>query len=474
MKFKTKPLVKKLIFTAALSVTIFSIIFWSHDSGVSARTQDTYKNLEAFSNVLSIIQKNYVEDVDTQQIIEGAIKGMLSSLDPHSSYMKPDDFKELKVETQGSFSGIGIEITMKDGILTVVSPIEGTPAFKKGLKAGDKIIKIGDETTSDLTLVQAVKKLRGPKGSNVTISIHRKGWTDLKEITIVRDDIPLQSVKSKMLEPGYGYLRIINFQSKTTTDFKKALKDLTNDNDIKGLVLDLRNNPGGLLDQAVKISDVFIDDGIIVSTKGRIKEQNMVFKAHSAGTSYDFPLVVLVNEGSASASEIVAGALQDHKKAIILGAQTFGKGSVQTIIPINNGAGLRLTTAKYYTPSGISIQAKGITPDIVVPTEVHNNREEPAASKKKPKFLREKDLKHHIENGNESEEGEPAEEDIEGKNSSDELEPAEDKNKKIIDDKDSEKSEEELIKESIEKDNQLRTALTLLKGLNVFGGLKTP
>lgn len=444
MNKKSKRSIKTVI-VFAICVTFASLLVWNHPASV-AKTQDTYKDLEAFANVLSLVQENYVEEIDSQKAIEGAIKGMLTNLDPHSSYMKPDDFKELQVETKGSFTGIGIEITMKDGILTVVSPIEGTPAFEKGLKAGDKIIKIGEEATQDLTLMEAVKRLRGPKGTEVTISIHRKGWTDLKEITIVRDVIPIHSVKSKMLEPGYPYIRIINFQSQTTHDFKEVLKEMEKKGPIKGLVLDLRNNPGGLLDQAVKISDIFIDKGVIVSTKGRIKEQNTVFYAHDNNGKFDLPLVVLVNEGSASASEIVAGALQDHKKALILGAQTFGKGSVQTIIPMDNGAGLRLTTAQYYTPSGRSIQATGITPDILVASIIANGgKEEDTPEEKKLKFLREKDLKHHIENGQSK--------------------------KKEENNKLSEAEKEELakVKEELEKDQQLNTALMMLKGLNVFG-----
>ena len=372
--------------------------------------------------------------------------------------MKPDDFKELQVETQGSFTGIGIEITMKDNILTVVSPIEGTPAFAKGLKAGDKIVKIGDEQTQDMSLMEAVKRLRGPKGSEVTISIHRKGWPDLKEITLIRDIIPIHSVKAKLLEPGYAYIRIINFQAQTTTDFKKAYADLEKQGKIKGLIVDLRNNPGGLLDQSVKIADIFIDEGVVVSTKGRIKEQNSVFYARDNSPKHNFPLVVLVNEGSASASEIVAGALQDHKKAVIIGAQTFGKGSVQTIIPMDSGAGLRLTTARYYTPSGRSIQATGITPDIIVPspaslTVEHDEKEDD--QEKKPKYLREKDLKHHIGNG--------LNDDVTQKE--EKPKPEEKPKTKVKTPVSKEKQEAE----DISKDQQLSTALTLLKGLNVFG-----
>jgi carboxyl-terminal processing protease len=370
--------------------------------------------------------------------------------------MKPDDYKELQVETKGSFSGIGIEITMKDNILTVVSPIEGTPAFKEGLKAGDKIVKIGYELTQEMTLMEAVKRLRGPQGTPVTISIHRKGWTELKDITITRDVIPILSVKSRMLEPGYPYIRIINFQSQTTNDFKKALDELSGKDEVQGLVIDLRNNPGGLLDQAIKIADVFIDKGVIVSTQGRIKSQNDVAEAHDGNGKYTFPIVVLVNEGSASASEIVAGALQDHKRALILGAQTFGKGSVQTIIPLSNGAGLRLTTARYYTPSGRSIQATGIAPDVVVPSDATplESAEKDDENHKKLNFLREKDLKHHITNGmEESEDAEKTEEVPEATEGTAE-----------------EEKEKELAE--LRKDPQLYSALMLLKGVNVFNGIR--
>ena len=374
-------------------------------------------------------------------------------LGQHSSYLKPESFKDLQIETKGSFSGIGIEITIKEGILTVVAPIEDTPAFKKGIKAGDLIIKIEGESTKDMSLMGAVKKLRGIKGTEVTISIHREGWSELQDITLVRDVIPLHSVRSKIIEPGYAYIRITNFQTKTTADLKKGLEELTADNEVKGIILDLRNNPGGLLDQSVKVADLFIEEGVIVSTKGRLKDQNMEFKAHSRGKVYTLPMVVLVNGGSASASEIVAGALQDHKRALILGTQTFGKGSVQTIIPMNDGAGLRLTTARYYTPSGISIQAKGITPDIIIPSQppVSSAAE---TKKSQPRFLREKDLRHHRKNGDE-----PAEKnDTSRKSDGDETDKGDD-------------TARSKVKEALEKDNQLRTALFILKSLNVFSGM---
>jgi carboxyl-terminal processing protease len=450
---KISPL-RKTLLIVLLITPVLTVALWSNGPGATAKPHDTYKSLEVFSNVLSLIQKNYVESVDATEVLQGAIRGMLSSLDPHSSYLKPDDFKDLKMETKGSFTGIGIEITIRDSTLTVVSPIEGTPGDRAGLKAGDKIVKIENEMTKDMTLMEAVKKMRGPKGTTVNISVYREGWTELKEHTIIRDVIPLLSVRSKVLEPGFVYIRISNFQSKTTRDFKKALKELSSKGRISGLIIDLRNNPGGLLAQSVKISDIFIDEGILVSTKGRIKEQNTTYNARSGGKKYNFPIVVLVNEGSASASEIVAGALQDHKKAIIVGTQTFGKGSVQTIIPMSNGAGLRLTTARYYTPSGRSIQAKGIEPDIIV-EKIQPSTDENGEKKKKT-FIREKDLKHHIENGD-------SPEDKEEKTKEKKI----DKKKDL---KETVEKEASKTKELLAKDNQLRTALMLLKGLNVYSG----
>lgn len=453
MQRKKISTLRKTLLIALLITPVLTVALWSHGPGANAKPHDTYKSLEVFSNVLSLIQKNYVESVDATEVLQGAIRGMLSSLDPHSSYLKPDDFKDLKMETKGSFTGIGIEITIRESSLTVVSPIEGTPGDRAGLKAGDKIVRIENELTKDMTLMEAVKKMRGPKGTTVKISVYRDGWTQLKEHTIVRDVIPLLSVRSNVLEPGYVYIRISNFQSKTTRDFKKALKELSSKGRISGLIIDLRNNPGGLLAQSVKISDIFIDEGILVSTKGRIKEQNTTYNARSSSKKYDFPMVVMVNEGSASASEIVAGALQDHKKALIVGTQTFGKGSVQTIIPMSNGAGLRLTTARYYTPSGRSIQAKGIEPDIII------EKIQPVAEdkeKEKKIFVREKDLRRHIENGNSPEKQE------------DETEAKETETEKDI--KDIAEEEANKTKEMLAKDNQLRTALMLLKGLNVYSG----
>jgi carboxyl-terminal processing protease len=443
---------RKKLHTIVLIILPLCIIF-SHESfGAIDDMEEAYKNLEVFSNVLSIVQQNYVDDIDTQETIEGAIRGLLSSLDPHSSFLKAEDFKELQVETKGSFSGIGIEITVKDDMLTVVSPIEDTPAFKAGIQAGDRIIKIEGESTKDMSLVEAVKKLRGEKGSEVRISIHREGWTDLQEFVIVRDVIPIHSVRANILEPGYGYIRVTNFQRNTSHDLQSSLDELLDEGDLKGLVLDLRNNPGGLLDSSVKVVDIFLDEGIIVSTKGRLQDQNMEFSAHSGGSEYGFPIVILINSGTASASEIVAGALQDHKRALILGTQSFGKGSVQTIIPMADGAGLRLTTARYYTPNGTSIQATGITPDVLVP-KINGTEEE--ISEGHTEFLREKDLKHHLENGGDLKSPEE-------KSSP----PTIDQSNLISD----QVTIDEKTKEKLKNDNQLNTALLVLKSLNILTG----
>src|SRR6185295_9111724 len=334
---------------------------------VGAAPKESYEGLETFTNILSIIQKNYVDEVQTKQLIEGAINGMLASLDPHSAYLTPDLYKELQVDTKGSFGGLGIEITNRNGVLTVVSPIEDTPAYRAGVKAGDMIMKIDGEFTKDLTLVDAVKKMRGPKDSKVTLTLKRENQPELFDVTLTREIIKIQSVKSKMLEKGYGYVRVTQFQERTDDDLERALKTLDKDaGGLQGLVLDLRNDPGGLLTQAVKVSDIFLDSGLIVYTDGRLENQKQKYFAHKPGTWSDFPMVVLVNSGSASASEIVAGALQDQKRALVLGTQTFGKGSVQTILPLDESAALRLTTARYFTPSGRSIQATGIVPDIVL------------------------------------------------------------------------------------------------------------
>jgi carboxyl-terminal processing protease len=419
--------------------------------------RDIYRNLETFANVLTLIQQYYVDEINSNKMINGAINGMLGSLDPHSAYMTPEDFKDLEEETSGSFTGIGIEISMRDGVLTAVSPIEGTPADRQGIKSGDQIIRINGELTKTMTLLEAVKKLRGAKGTPVTITIHRQEWKEPRDFTMTREAIPLVSVKYTELEPGFAYIRVSNFQATTTKDLRSALKNLKKKRKILGVVLDLRNNPGGLLDQAVKVTDIFLDKGVIVSTRGRNKEEQMVFEAHPDDSHTDFPMVVLVNGGSASGSEIVAGALQDHKRATILGTTTFGKGSVQTILPLPEGAGLRLTTAKYYTPSGDSIQATGIKPDMVVP--LNASPDTTAESSPPAKTIREKDLPRHLEN---EKSGKKL---TEGAGDAGEVGRQEDEFQRI--------EEIRQITKRLEQDNQLRTAFVTLKNLSqTFGQRK--
>ena len=326
----------------------------------------TYRYLETFANVLSILQENYVEEIEAKEAIEGAINGLLLSLDPHSAYLKPENYREFRNETNGSFTGIGIRITLEDGVITVIAPIADTPADRAGIKAHDKIIKIDGEPTKGKTPFDAVKIMRGPRGTEVTLSIYRDGWESSRDFTMRRSEIPLLSVKSLLLKPGFGYLRISNFQRNTTNELSTHIEELQETSPLRGLILDLRNNPGGLLDQAVSVSDLFLEEGLIVYTRGRNKDQDLTFEAKADNTLGRFPLVLLVNEGTASASEIVAGAVQDHRRGVIVGTNTFGKGSVQSIIPLNDGAGLKMTTAHYYTPSGRSIQVTGITPDVTV------------------------------------------------------------------------------------------------------------
>jgi len=413
---------------------------------VSAVGRQDYESLEAFSNILSIVKKNYVEDVETKNLVNGAINGMLSSLDPHSAYLTPDLYKDLQSDTQGRFGGLGIEISVKGGMLTVVSPIEDTPAFKAGIKPGDQIFKIEDEFTKDMSLVDAVKRMRGLKGTKINLTIRREGAADLIDVSLVRDIIRVQSVKSRSLEPGYGYVRLAQFQERSDRDVQRALEKLAAEKSgIKGLVLDLRNNPGGLLNQAVRVSDLFLDSGMIVYTDGRIESQKQKFFAQKEGTWMDFPLVVLVNGGSASASEIVAGALQDHKRAVVLGTKSFGKGSVQTILPLDDNSALRLTTARYFTPKGRSIQATGIVPDIVIENVVLQDGK--PDDKKRPS-LREENLPGHLNNPQQ--------------NSAKEQEQIDREREKQI------PTSGPTGDETIDNDQQLKRALDLLKSWDVF------
>ena len=428
----------------AFCLLIGSILFFNGNAVVvKAGTGESYRSLELLTEVLRQIEKNYVEPQDDQKLVQGAIKGMVQSLDPHSSFLSKDEHQDLLSETKGSFSGIGIEITVRDNVLTVVSPIEGSPANKAGIQAGDKIIKIDGKVAADMTLPEAVKSIRGEKGTKVTLTVMREGAEKPLEFTVIRDVIPIRSVRSTVLSPKIAYVRISNFQSKTTNDLSAELEKLENGRKLEGLILDLRNNPGGLLSQAIDVSDLFLDSGVIVSTKGRESSQDMKASAHKKKTDRTYPIIVLVNGGSASAAEIVAGALQDNKRALILGTKTFGKGSVQTIIPLSDGSGLRLTTAMYYTPSGRSIQANGIVPDVEVkfvpPVEDEG--------KEKARMLREKDLKGHLpgESGEETD----AEKRLE------------------------ENENDKRAKQLIEKDNQIRQALQLLQTWNIFSHIKT-
>src|SRR5438105_10909027 len=341
----------------------------------------TYEQLRLFTEVLSIVQNQYVDEVPPKDLIYNAIKGTLRGLDPHSSFLDPDSDREMQVETSGSFGGLGIEITLKDDILTVVAPIDGTPAYRAGLHTGDRIIKIDGLATKDMQLADAVKRMRGKPGTKVVITIVREGWAEPKDIDLVREQIRVQSVKSVEIGDGIEYLKLRQFQEQSPHDMDTALDKFSKDG-MKALILDLRNNPGGLLTAAVEVSEKFIDDGkLVVYTEGRVRNQNMRFSAHAKKGYAQMPMVILINQGSASASEIVAGALQDYGRATIVGTQSFGKGSVQTIIPLSDGSGLRLTTAKYYTPKGGEIHGKGITPDIVVekPQEADNQEGEQKA-----------------------------------------------------------------------------------------------
>ena len=326
------------------------------------------QEIRAFTEVFDKIKTDYVEDINDKSLLESAIRGMLSGLDPHSTYLDPEAYQELQEGTSGEFGGLGIEVGMEDGFIKVIAPIDDTPAQKAGIKPGDLIVRINDTSIKDLSLGDAVKMMRGKPGTDIRLTIIREGQKEPLKITITRAVVKVQSVKSRILEPHFGYIRISHFQSHTGEDLNEALVKLKEENgrDLKGLILDLRNNPGGILGSAVAAADIFLDRGLIVYTKGRATDSEMRFSAMSADLLKNAPMVVLVNGGSASASEIVAGALQDHKRAVIMGSKTFGKGSVQTILPMNNNAALKLTTALYYTPSGRSIQAEGITPDIVL------------------------------------------------------------------------------------------------------------
>ncbi|MBL8911578.1 MAG: S41 family peptidase [Archangium sp.] len=386
MRFQLRSLV-------IFAVVVFAVpVFAGAPPPPQNRAEGTYKQLELFARVLSYVQNNYVEQVDEQQLMHGAIKGMLDTLDPHTQFMPPDVFKEMKIDTSGEFGGLGIEIAKKNDNIVVVAPIDDTPAQRSGIKSGDQIVKIDDESTRNMELARAIQKMRGPAGKKVLLTIMREGFTAPREFAIIRDHIRIASVESA-LYGGIGHVKVKNFQERTDASLFKELEKLRIQNggkELRGLVLDLRNNPGGLLDQAVAVSDRFLTGGLpIVSTRGRTASQVTEERAKDRDTEKAYPIIILVNAGSASASEIVAGALQDHRRGVVMGTPTFGKGSVQTVIEMEDGSGLKLTIARYFTPSGRSIQEKGILPDFVVP-------EAEGGQLTKADQLREKDLKRHF------------------------------------------------------------------------------
>ncbi len=385
---------KKKFLMAALMLLLVGIVI---GQGMVQAKPDTYEELKSFTQAIELVKRNYVENPDSKELIQGAIRGMVSSLDPHSSYMNERSFKEMNLDIKGEFQGVGIQIGVKNQQLTIIAPIDDTPGFRAGLAAGDKIMKINDEWTKDMTIEQAVDKMRGPKNTQVSLLIYREGWDKPKEFKITRDVIKVMSVKSEMLDNEIGYIKIIQFQGQTTEELEKALKGLEGKG-LKKLVLDLRNDPGGLLDASVDVSGKFLPkDSLVVYIQGRQKSDRKDFLTSGAALPREFPIVVLVNTGSASASEIVAGALQDSKRAIIVGTQTFGKGSVQTVFPLEGGGGIRLTTAKYYTPSGRSIQNVGITPDIEVKLPLVKEAKE-GTTDSMHVVVREKDLDRHLKN----------------------------------------------------------------------------
>lgn len=415
-------------------------VFADRDNGEVVTDTETlpFEDLRTFTEIFGRIKRDYVEPVSDKKLLEDAIRGMLTGLDPHSAYLIAEEYQELKEGTTGQFGGLGIEVTMENGFVKVVSPIDDTPAQRAGIKTGDLIVRLDDQPVKGMSLNDAVKIMRGEPGSKILLTVVREGEEAPLKITITRDIIKVKSVKSRMLEKDYGYVRISSFQSKTGESLKEAVAELKKENagGLKGLVLDLRNNPGGVLNAAVEVSDAFIKSGLIVYTEGRIENSEMRFNASPDDIIDGAPIVVLINAGSASASEIVAGALQDQKRAVIIGEKSFGKGSVQTILPTSNGAAVKLTTARYYTPSGRSIQAEGIEPDIAL---ARVKLESLDKSEFTP--VKESDLSHHLTNGNKR----PNEQ-------TDAQQPGKEKDKEALD----------------LQDYALHEALTLLKGISIM------
>jgi carboxyl-terminal processing protease len=438
---------------------VVAVVFWTIGTGfyrdLSAKSEEAYEELKVFSDVIELIEREYVDEVDTKELIQKAIQGMVHSLDPHSSLLPVEAFEDLQIDTKGKFTGIGIHITMQDGFVTVISPIEDTPAYKAGIKARDKIIKVDDKPAKELR--EAVNMMRGPKGSKVKVTILREGVKKPLDFELIRDVIPIQSVKSINLKPGYGFIRLSNFTGTTTVELQEALEKLENAKvPLRGLVLDLRNNGGGLLNQSIKVADLFLDEGKILSIKGRNEKNTKVFNASSSGEERNYPMVVLINGGSASASEIVAGALKDHKRALILGTTSFGKGSVQTVETLRDGSGLKLTIARYYTPNGHSIQAKGIDPDIYLK---HRRLDPKETREKEEGLLKEKDLANHLE----------AEPDTEKDKESEKKEDGDDQSRM----QEVEFRVGPLKFETLQTDNQVMRALELLEGYDIFKNLRS-
>lgn len=435
---------KRTVLAAVATFLVVSALLIPNLVRMMDRTRSDAEYLQLFKEVVTIVKKSYVTEVDQKKLMQGAINGMLAALDPHSTYMPLTDFTEMKVHLAGAFGGIGIELGMENGRLMVNAPIEDTPAFRAGLQPGDQIVTIDSKPTKGLSINDAVSRMRGTPGTPVTLGIVRQGAPPFT-VRLIRAIIKTKSLKGRLIEPGYAYIGIAEFQERTGEDFERALKTLTADNGapLSGLILDLRYNPGGLVDQAYRVADRFIGDGlsegVIVTTKGREPSSTRSLTAFVGDKEPHYPMVVLINNGSASASEIVAGALQDHKRAVVMGTQSFGKGSVQSIIQLPNGDGLKLTTARYYTPSGRSIQAKGITPDIIV-ERIWNPLKKAA---EKEEDIHEKDLDGHIEGGDDHPIHPP---------------PAPSKARP------SEIGNAELLK----RDNQLSRALELLQGVNLM------
>ena len=445
---------KKIQHVKLWMVMVVAVVFWTIGSGFSgnlaAKDDETYEGLKIFADVVQLIEKEYVDEVDSKQLIQNAIQGMVQSLDPHSSLLPPDAFEDLQIDTKGKFTGIGIHITMKDGFVTVITPIEDTPAFKAGIKPLDRIVQVDDQPIKDLR--QAVNMMRGPRGTKVKVSIMREGLKEPMDFELIRDDIPIISVKELDLRPGYSYIRLSQFSGSTSQELEDKLKKIESGPvPVKGLILDLRNNGGGLLNSAIEVSDLFLEKGKILSIKGRNKTSTKEYMATPNSVSRNYPIVVLINGATASASEIVAGALQDQNRALILGTPSFGKGSVQTVETLRDGSGLKLTIARYYTPSGRSIQAKGIEPDIILKQKQINPED-----KLEEGLLKEKDLENHLE-----------------------AEPEKNKDSKSKTEKLKPKTPEPdfsigpLSLEQLQSDNQVIRALEILSSYDIFKRLNT-